>query len=77
MITHAELLKRIDAHLAASGELPSQFGKRIAGDSNLIRDLRNGRSPRLELVSRIWDATAAETLDGVTQRLAAYHGERG
>lgn len=58
MISHAALLDRIDGHLARTGELPSQFGKRLAQDSNLVRDLKNGRSPRLELALRLWEATA-------------------
>jgi hypothetical protein len=53
MMTHEDLIARIDAHLAASGETPSAFGRRVAKDSNLVADLRDGRSPTLRLAERI------------------------
>lgn len=53
MLTHEALIARIDAHLAASGETPAAFGRRVAGDGNLLADLRRGRSPRLRLVHHL------------------------
>ena len=53
MFTEADLLAAIDAHLARSGETESAFGTRIARDGNLVRDLRNGRSPRMRLMLKI------------------------
>ena len=57
MLTHDVLLQRIDRHLAASGETPTRFGRRVARDGNLVRQLRAGRSPRLCLVEDILRAT--------------------
>jgi hypothetical protein len=72
MLTHEELIARIDAHLAGTGESPAAFGRRVAGDSNLLRDLRNGRSPRLRLVHEILGALhAAENAGDAPQ--AANH----
>ena len=58
MITNAALLARVEAHLSRTGELQSQFGIRVARDSNLVRDIRAGRSPGLDLAARIWEASA-------------------
>lgn len=49
MLTETELISVIDRHLAATGESASAFGKRLAGDPNLVSDLRSGRSPRMSL----------------------------
>jgi hypothetical protein len=58
MFTLHDLIARVDAHLAASGESPAAFGRRVANDSNLVADLRAGRQPRMCLAARIWDAAA-------------------
>ena len=44
---------RLDAFLERTGLKPSMFGLRAAGDPNLIRQLRRGRSPTLKLADRI------------------------
>ena len=41
-ITEADLVKRIELHLAETGETETAFGKRVVRDGNLVRDLRNG-----------------------------------
>ena len=66
MLSHEDLLARIDAHLAATGETPSAFGKRVAKDGNLVADLRNGRSPTMRLAARI-----AEACEGAPQPVRA------
>jgi hypothetical protein len=62
MITHAELIALIERHIAASGETATAFGKRVANDSNLLRDLKAGRSPRLRLVEAILEAVPGEVV---------------
>ena len=56
-ITEADLVKRIELHLAETGETETAFGKRVVRDGNLVRDLRNGRSPSMKMARAIWDAT--------------------
>ncbi|MDR3736059.1 MAG: hypothetical protein P4L10_11050 [Acidobacteriaceae bacterium] len=56
MITETDIIKAIDAHLAASRESETAFGVRVAKDGNLVRDLRAGRSPRMRLAYRIMRA---------------------
>ena len=53
MLTQDELIARIEAHLAATGETATAFGRRVARDGNLLPQLREGRSPRLRLVHDI------------------------
>lgn len=60
MITHAELIDLIERHIATSGETATAFGKRVANDSNLLRDLKAGRSPRLRLVETILESVTVE-----------------
>jgi hypothetical protein len=57
MLTHAQLIDRIERHLDETGESATAFGRRIANDGNLLSDLRAGRSPRLRLVEAIVRAT--------------------
>ncbi len=57
MMTHTELLDRIDRHLARTGESRAAFGKRVCNDPNLVSTLHAGRSPGLRLVQAICDAT--------------------
>ena len=44
---------RLDAFLERTGLRPSTFGLQATGDSNLIRQLRLGRSPRLATADQI------------------------
>lgn len=60
MLTEADLLTAIDAHLAATGKTETAFGIEIANDPSLVSDLRKGRSPRLRLALRIMEATRAQ-----------------
>lgn len=60
MMTTADLTRRIEDHLSRTGESPSSFGWRIAKDSNLVRDIRAGREPRLGLLNRLLEATSAQ-----------------
>lgn len=57
MLTHQGIIDRIERYLTASGETATAFGRRVAKDGNLLRDLKAGRSPRLRLVEVIVDAT--------------------
>lgn len=56
MLTHQDLIARIEGHLAKTGESASAFGKRVARDPNFVTDLRHGRSPRLRLVHQVIEA---------------------
>lgn len=53
MLTQDDLLLSIERYLATAGISPTAFGRKIAGDPNLVFDLRNGRSPQLRLVQKI------------------------
>ena len=44
---------RLGAFLERTGLRPSTFGLQTTGDPNLIRQLRQGRSPRLVTADRI------------------------
>lgn len=50
------ILGRVERHLHQSGEKWTQFGRRVARDPRLVRDLRNGREPRAKLTQRILEA---------------------
>ena len=56
-----ELLLMVEHHLTKSGEPASVFGTRAVGDSNLVRQLRAGRSPTLRVVNRIKAAIKEST----------------
>jgi hypothetical protein len=58
-IDPADLIRDIVLHLERTGESEAAFGRRVANDPSLVRDLRQGRSPRLNLFNRIIEATAA------------------
>ena len=58
-MTESELLALIVEYLAVTGENPSAFGKRVLGDPNFVRDLREGRSPSLRIVRKVVDAMYA------------------
>ena len=44
---------RVTGFLERTGLKPSMFGLRAAGDPNLMRQLRLGRSPTLKLADRV------------------------
>jgi hypothetical protein len=48
-----ELLRRIDAHLARSGESPSAFGRRAANNPKVVSRLRAGMEPRYSYEQKI------------------------
>jgi len=52
-MTEQELLKQIKKHLKATGLSRSAFGRGAVGDSRLITDIENGRSPSMRTVKRI------------------------
>lgn len=52
-IVEAPLLAEIETFLAASGETPTAFGRRVAADPSLVADLRSGRSVGRRLRERI------------------------
>lgn len=70
MITQQQLVDRIEAHLKATGTRESAFGRALANDPHLVRQLRNGRSPRLSLVEKIIAATEPQR-DGAARQVAA------
>lgn len=53
MFTHAQLVAAVERHLEKAGTTATAFGRKVAGDPNLVFDLRQGRSPQLRLVERI------------------------
>ena len=44
---------RVNATLERTGVKPSTFGLQAAGDPNLVRQLRPGRSPRLAMACQV------------------------
>jgi hypothetical protein len=48
-----ELITIIDAHLAATKQTPSAFGRLVNNDPNLVLEIRRGRIPRRRLANRI------------------------
>ena len=47
------LLHRVEAHLCATRTPPARFGRDALGDSRFVFDLREGREPRSQTVSRV------------------------
>ena len=47
------LAERVSAFLRRTGMSPTRFGRRVAGDPNLIRQIQRGRSPTLRTADRI------------------------
>jgi hypothetical protein len=47
------ILRRIEAHLRATGVKPTSFGRAVANDPRLVFDLRNGREPGARMTARI------------------------
>jgi 2,4-dienoyl-CoA reductase-like NADH-dependent reductase (Old Yellow Enzyme family) len=56
MLTPEDLCERIERHLAETGTKPSAFGRQVANDPHLVRDLKEGREPRRKTVERIMAA---------------------
>lgn len=48
-----KLLQRVEAFLKESAMPPSVFGRAAVRDPRLVGDLRNGREPGRELISRV------------------------
>ena len=53
MNSRIELLAEIEAFLSETGMSPTAYGKAVANDSNLVRQLRGGRSIGLKKVDDI------------------------
>jgi hypothetical protein len=49
----ADLIMVIDAHLAATKQTASAFGRIVSNDPNLVLEIRRGRTPKPPLVKRI------------------------
>lgn len=47
------LVREIDAYLARTGMLPTQFGLAAMNDGNFIPRLRGGRTPTLETIDKV------------------------
>ena len=62
MWTEADILSAVAGLLARTGESEAGFGRRIAGDPNLIGDIRRGRSPRLRMARQIMTACELEAI---------------
>ena len=58
------LLPRIEKFLRRTGMPWTRFGRAVAGDPQLVRDMRNGRLPRAELSSRIEHFMNTHSRDG-------------
>jgi hypothetical protein len=52
-MTPQHLLTRIQRHLRRTGTSPTTFGRRVLGDPRFVRDLQNGREPRVATERRI------------------------
>ncbi|QDK31665.1 hypothetical protein DM450_02445 [Sphingomonas sp. IC081] len=48
-----ELLEQIEAYLAQTRTPPSTFGRLAVGDPRFVKDLREGRRPRLTTQARV------------------------
>lgn len=53
MLTQETFLNQVETFLTRSGIKPTAFGKEVAGDPNLVRDLREGRSLSLRLIEKV------------------------
>lgn len=51
--THDELVQRIDRFLERTGMAPSRLGRDATGEPNLVKSIRDGRSPSLETLNRL------------------------
>lgn len=59
-IVHPDLLSKIDAFLSETGMGESYFGKAAAGNSELVRRLRQG--------GRVWPETERQVVEFMKQR---------
>lgn len=55
MMTNEQFMAEVEGFLSRSGMAPTRFGQDAVGDPNLIRNLREGRSPSLKTVERVLD----------------------
>lgn len=53
VMTHAELIERIDAFLSRHAMAETTFGRRATGEPALVSTLRDGRSPSLATLNRL------------------------
>lgn len=51
--TETDLADRIDAFLARHDMAPTRFGRDATGNANLLKELKEGKSPSLRTVHRI------------------------
>ncbi|MDQ3080469.1 MAG: hypothetical protein M3R03_10800 [Pseudomonadota bacterium] len=47
------LVREVEKFLSASKISAARFGRDVMGDPRFVFDLRNGREPRVETVSRV------------------------
>lgn len=55
MMTKEDFMAEVEGFLSRSGVAPTRFGQDAIGDPNLVRNLRDGRSPSLKTVERVLD----------------------
>lgn len=55
-MTPSEFLDAIEAHLIASGETPTAFGKRVMNDPGFVFAIRAGREPRFKIQQKVLKA---------------------
>ena len=56
------VIEAIERHCLLTGETPTNFGRRVGSDGNLVGDMRAGRSPSLRMMRRIEAALCPTTL---------------
>lgn len=56
--TEAELVAKIEAFCLRHDMAPTRFGRDATGNPNLIKEIRDGRSPSLRTVQRILEFMA-------------------
>ena len=54
-------MARVDAFLERTGVAPATLGRQAVGDPNLVRELRDGRSPTLATADQLWRSWKAST----------------
>jgi hypothetical protein len=59
----SELITIIDAHLVATRQTPSAFGRRVNNDPNLVLEIRRGRIPRRRLANRILEVIGERVVE--------------
>lgn len=53
MITREQFVGRVEAYLERTGSKHFEFGREVLGDPSFVRDLRNGRTPRLDTILKV------------------------